>query len=106
MFTTADLEAMYRNDEWLGFGYLGERRNELTSRDAESPARPDLVAIADNMAIAEANRLGLTPAEFFDWANSKLGRWYGDCMFGGNEQHAESYLPGADYRRPATRNGK
>jgi hypothetical protein len=95
MFTTADLEAMYRNDEWLGFGYLGERRNLLTSRDEEVPARPDLVAMADNMAIAEANRLGLTADQFFAWANSRVGRYYADCMFGNDGRHAEEYLPTA-----------
>jgi hypothetical protein len=94
MLTTADLEAMYRNDEWEGFGYLGGRRNALSNEDPESPAQPERVAEADAKALAEANRLGMTAEDLFEWANSKAGRWYGDCMFGGAGRHAERYLPG------------
>jgi hypothetical protein len=94
MLTTADLEAMYRNDEWEGFGYLGGRRNALSNEDPESPAQPERVAEADAKALAEANRLGMTAEQLFEWANSKMGRWYGDSMFGANGQHAERYLPG------------
>jgi hypothetical protein len=83
MFTTADLDKMYRNDEWLGFGYLGERRNHT---DAE-------VEAADAKALEDANNNSLTAEELFDWANSKDGRWYGDCMFGNNGNHADRYLP-------------
>jgi hypothetical protein len=90
MFTTADLEKMYRNDNWEGFGYLGERRNAIEAgRSVEE---------ADAQALAEANVQGLTEQELFDWANSKNGRWYGDCMFGSNGRHAERYLPGQPQR--------
>lgn len=98
MATTADFDKMMKNEMWLGFGYLGERRNTLTSTDPECPARPDLVAKADAAAVAEANRLGLTDAELFDWANSRTGRYYGDCMFGSDGRHAEKYLPGKTLR--------
>lgn len=83
--TVSEFNLMYLNEEWLGFGYLGERRNQTDDR---------LVRTADVKAIDEANRLGLTHAELFDWANSKNGRWYGDCMFGNNGRHADDYLPG------------
>lgn len=84
--TVADFDKMTTNEKWLGFGYLGERRNALESgRDTTA---------ADESAIAEANRLGLTVEELFEWANSKNGRWYGDCWFGANGQHAETYAPG------------
>lgn len=92
--TTADFDRMTANDEWLGFGYLGARRNTLTSNDPEAPADPALVAAADAKALAEANRLGLTHEQLFDWANSRVGRYYGDCMFGNDGQHADDYLPG------------
>lgn len=88
--TTADLDRMYANYDWEGFGYLGERRN--------AAAEGKDTAAADAKVLAEANRLGLTAAELFDWANSKAGRWYGDCMFGANGQHAELYLPGRTIR--------
>ena len=88
--TTADFDKMATKDEWLGFGYLGERKNQREmGRDTTE---------ADEKAIAEANRLGLTDEELFDWANSKNGRWYGDCMFGSNGQHAEIYMPGQPQR--------
>ena len=82
---TATFDAMYRNDEWLGFGYLGERRNQDDARTVQT---------ADTLAIDAATAAGLTDAELFDWANSKNGRWYGDCMFGNNGKHADRYLPG------------
>lgn len=83
--TTADFDKMYRNDDWEGFGYLGERRNQQAEGKDTSAA--------DEKALAEANRLGLTAEELFDWANSKRGRWYGDSMFGANGQHADTLLP-------------
>lgn len=83
--TSADFDKMQSNDEWEGFGYLGERRNQKAEgRSTEA---------ADAKALAEADRLGLTDAELFEWANSKKGRWYGDCVFGSNGSHAEKYLP-------------
>lgn len=35
----------------------------------------------------------MTYAELFAWADSKAGRWFADCMFGGTPQHAQRYLP-------------
>lgn len=83
--TTADIERMHDHENWHGFGYLGERSYQ---DDAEK------VAVADAKALDAANRLGLTYEQLFDWANSKVGRWFGDCMFGSNGRHAEKYLPG------------
>lgn len=89
MLTIADLNAMTERDEWLGFGYLGERRNKLIYY----PADPALVAEADMKAVDDANQHGLTIDQLFDWANSKYGRWYGDCMFGNSGRHADKYTP-------------
>lgn len=83
--TTADIERMHDHENWHGFGYLGERSYQ---DDAEK------VAAADAKALDAANRLGLTYEQLFDWANSKVGRWFGDCMFGSNGRHAEKYVPG------------
>lgn len=91
--TTADFDKMTASPEWQGFGYLGERATQKEqSRDTTE---------ADEKAIAEANRLGLTEAELFEWANSKNGRWYGDCMFGNHGKHAERYAPGQPQRSTA-----
>jgi len=68
---------------WLGFGYLGERRHQ--NHQAQSDA--------DLLALETAIGRGLTYGQKFTWANSKYGRWYGDCMFGCNGQRAEKYLP-------------
>lgn len=84
--TIAHLDHMESDDRWEGFGYLGERRNQrLAGRGTEA---------ADIKALRAANAAGLDYQGLFAWANSKDGRWYGDCMFGANERHAEKYLPG------------
>ena len=33
--------------------------------------------------IGYATRNGWNTDDLFEWANSKLGRWFGDSMFGG-----------------------
>lgn len=78
--TTFDL--LERNPEWLGFGYLGERRNALSDSDPESPARPEFVAEVDARLLDFVRREGWTQRELFNWANSKYGRWFGDVVFG------------------------
>lgn len=88
--TTADLERMTRDDRWLGFGYLGERANRLADTDPEAPAQPELVARMDLDVLEEANAEGLTYDELFEWANSKLGRWFADSY---GTRHAVNYLP-------------
>lgn len=83
--TSATLDALTEHDEWLGFGYLGERQ-----LDRRTPAE---VAAADAVVLDHANRRGLTVEQLFTWANSKDGRWFGDCMFGGTPHQAARYLP-------------
>lgn len=87
--TTADIERMYDHEDWAGHGYLFERSYQ---DDAEK------VAAADAWALAAANEAGMTFEQMFEWANSKPGRWFGDCVFGGNGHHAEKYLPGVEVR--------
>lgn len=82
--TTADLDRMTDDDNWLGFGYIGGRRTALTSDDPEAPAQPERIAEVDAWLIARANRLGLDYDGLFAWANSKNGRWFGDVVFGGD----------------------
>jgi len=72
-----------KDERWLGFGYLGERRHQNHQPQTE----------ADLLALETAIGRGLTYGQMFTWANSKYGRWYGDCMFGCNGQHANEYLP-------------
>lgn len=73
------------NDEWLGFGYIGGRINALDGSDPESPSIPETVAQVDALVLAQAATLGWTDAQLFEWANSRLGRWFADAMFGGGE---------------------
>lgn len=93
--TTTHLNRMTTNEDWEGFGYIGERENQFTGmhsgeRDADTTA---IIHQADLMLLESANRQGMTEDQLFAWANSKHGRWYGDCWFGANGQHAEKYLP-------------
>jgi hypothetical protein len=40
------------------------------------------VTIADTLALRIANEQRWTSARFFEWLNSKNGRWYGDATLG------------------------
>lgn len=73
MLTTTHLDNMTTNEEWGGFGYIGER--EVQKRSGED------IAQADAMLLDAAIRQGMTEDQLFNWANSKNGRWYGDCWF-------------------------
>lgn len=83
--TKQTIDKMTLRDDWGGWGYLGER--ERSKQNAE------MVNRADTMLLNHAVMRGLTEEELFQWANSKDGRWYGDCWFGAWGQHAEKYLP-------------
>lgn len=61
-----DFDLMQNDDDWLGFGYLGERRSLDTATRVERDTA------------AAAAMVGWTYGERFEWANSKLGRWYGE----------------------------
>lgn len=63
------------DDRYLGWGYIGER-----ARAAEES--PETVALMDAEVLRLANEAELTEDEFFEWANSKNGRWYVDMTFG------------------------
>ena len=96
MFTVETIEKMTTDPRWLGFGYLGERRNlraEVVSGERFRTDVIDLIARADALALAQANMYGLDADTFFHWANSIQGRKYGDCWFGSGGRHASSYLP-------------
>lgn len=82
--TVADIEAGYTNDAWLGFGYLGGRRNAIDAvRSGEwESAR---VTEADTMVLSVANAKGWDRARLFDWLNSKDGRWYADMTLGSDD---------------------
>lgn len=86
---------MTQNDAWLGFGYIGERQNQQRNVLDEEIGEEAFARLesADEMLLNRANELKLTEAQLFDWANSKQGRWYGDCWFGCAGQYAEQQLP-------------
>lgn len=83
--TVADIDRAVADPRWLGFGYIGGRRNTLTSDDPEAPADPASVHATDERVIAWANEHRWTYEDLFAWANSKNGRWLGDVMFGSDE---------------------
>jgi hypothetical protein len=85
-------DAMTADDRWLGFGYLGARRNALDTSDPEfCPPQPERVGQADELVLDHAHRHRWTEEQLFTWANSKNGRLYGDAMFGGTGSAVECY---------------
>lgn len=83
--TQADLEAGYDNEAWDGYGYLGSRETYLQGEarhDIERQTADLRVRIADKMVLAEANHRGMSRTRFFEWLNSKNGRWTADELLG------------------------
>ena len=81
--TVADIEAGYDHDEWLGFGYLGQRRLATDVSDGESQPLEVIearIGVADEMVLFHANRLGWSAADLFTWMNSKYGRWTAELL--------------------------
>lgn len=68
MFTIADIEAGYSDPEWLGFGYLGERRHHA----------PAVRERADAVLLRHVNAHRVTRRRFAAWLNSAAGRHYMD----------------------------
>lgn len=71
--STATFDRMAERPDWLGFGYLGERN----TADAE------VVASVDRQVLSWTREW--TYEELFDWANSKLGRWFGEELLHGGD---------------------
>lgn len=97
VLTTADLDRMESDDRWLGFGYLGERRNRREYAATELADRAQTAALVelarmDRDVLEEANVEGLSYDDLLVWANSKAGRWFADCY---GTRHAAGYLPTA-----------
>lgn len=78
--TTKDLEDALADPQHLGYGYATAgnlRRSQATA--------------LDNAVVRVANELDLDPVAFFDWTNSKYGRWLVDGVEGcGEKPNAET----------------
>lgn len=74
--TVKDIEAGYENDEWAGWGYLGERDAMLDRRGKS------LIPKMDRLVLKIANAAGWTKDNLFHWTNSKYGRHFVDQAFG------------------------
>lgn len=86
------IEAFEAHEDYAGHGYLGERRAMLAAAatgEADADVVDGLIAQADAMIDRVVADLGWDLDELFAWANSKAGRWFGDCWFGSNGRHAE-----------------
>jgi hypothetical protein len=89
--TRDDLEDGYQNEEWGGYGYLGERTS-LTPAQRRK---------ADAAILAVANREGWSKAKLFKFTNSRASRHYADSVsFGENQAKLEhnihtQYVPWA-----------
>lgn len=71
--TINDIDAGYTNPGWLGFGYLGARR-QLADRVCRQ---------ADEIALHEARRRDWSSERFFDWLNSVAGRHFASFVENG-----------------------
>lgn len=71
--TVNHIRCAYDREEWLGFGYLGERRSALGEEID--------VSLGDYVVIGHANENGWSEDDLFEWLNSKLGRWFGEQAF-------------------------
>ena len=82
--TIQDLDLMTREDEWGGYGYLGERNNirEAVADGERKASDIDRLHAVDQMVIASANAKGMTYEQLFAWANSRDGRHFADRMVG------------------------
>lgn len=81
----SDFERMMRDDRWLGFGYLGERRNfiaGLTESGVPANVAADALHDVDELVHSEAAAKLLTYDQLFAWANAKVGRWFADLFLG------------------------
>jgi Putative phage serine protease XkdF len=78
-------EQMMSNDDWQGYGYLGERQNALDGSDPEAPAQTARVAEVDAALVRYAQAHGVSDDALFEWANSKNGRLFADTAFGSSD---------------------
>lgn len=70
-------EAMADRIEFEGFGYIGERATAIEERGAAA------VEAIDRQVLALAEKAGLDDEQLFEWANSRLGRYFGGAVFSG-----------------------
>ena len=96
-----DIEQATQNDEWLGFGYVGERLRALEAvRAGEITDLPlERIDEADELVLAEANRRRMTSARFFEFLNSRDGRYLADEIIGSpidsrSAERVASYMKG------------
>lgn len=71
--TSFTIDRCAGDERWLGFGYLGERQHATDEQRQH----------ADALLCEIANDHGWGYETLFAFVNSKRGRWYGDCLFGG-----------------------
>lgn len=86
---------MIQSPKWRGGGYAGARENfkeALLTKGHHSP-KEKLLAKADDMALTQANRLGYTADQLFDWANSRKGSQYGESWFSHGGKYANRHAP-------------
>lgn len=83
--TISDLLAGLEDERWLGFGYLGERSHQK----AAAQDRGDLYVLQ------VANEQGWTRDELIVFVVSRVGRHFGDLVFGGwSDAEVEAQLAG------------
>lgn len=76
VLTVEDINAAYGDDNWGGYGYLGERKNHYFTKMAKAN-------LGDQLLLEDLNERGLSKTELFYFCDSRIGRHYGDLVFGG-----------------------
>lgn len=66
--TRDDLDAALNDERHMGYGYAGRRYLSRARREE-----------MDRAVVRQANALGWTYEDLFEWANSKHGRWACDA---------------------------
>ena len=97
VLTTKDINSLYAEDDWCGYGYLGERQSHYFTQT-------EMAVLGDRLLLEHANESGWDRLDLFMFCNSRIGRHYGDLVFGGftyQEIFGRGNLFFADFAREA-----
>ena len=93
--TKNDLIKMTQDENWGGFGYIGEKQGILNSlvemhftkenQERQIKEAMHYMDSVDNSIVEYANENGWTYEKLFAWVNSKMGRHFANEMFMGDD---------------------
>lgn len=97
--TIEDLREAFKtfvyHDDYLGYGYLGERR-DMVDRIQENPADAakltERLDAADQLILDIMQRNQWSTEDLFTFVNSKSGRYFADSVFFGHNRRLHNIL--------------